>query len=209
MPLRNALAHLAISALEDDTALAALEWLARPARGSDPPAARLLATVHLIDPGEHTLLPVHEPHAAGVAAHAQRALRAASVSRQHSPAAAGDAIARAAHHAAALWNEGLFFEVHEVLEEVWKTARGDARQALQGVIQIAVAYHHLAHGNLRGARNLLKEGRSRLTPTPPAALPTLDLPSLIAATAPWETALARGELPAADLPRLCLRPAGG
>jgi len=91
-----------------------------------------------------------------------------------------------------------------VLEAVWKTAAGTERQALQGVIQIAVAYHHLAHGNRRGARSLLAEGRSRLASVPTTALPALDVAGLLAATAPWEAALARRETPAAEPPRLAL-----
>jgi predicted metal-dependent hydrolase len=110
--------------------------------------------------------------------------------------------ARACALAAALWNELLFFEVHEVLEAVWKNAQGAERQALQGVIQIAVAFHHLAHGNRRGARTLLAEGRARLDAVPDATLPALDVARLLAETAPWEAALLRGEDPDGKPPRL-------
>jgi predicted metal-dependent hydrolase len=65
---------------------------------------------------------------------------------------------RALGQAACLFNEGLFFEVHEVLEPVW-LRRGDrARQLLQGLIQIAVGFHHLENRNIKGALSLLKEG---------------------------------------------------
>jgi hypothetical protein len=57
--------------------------------------------------------------------------------------------------AAALANHGLFFEVHELLEPVWFRASEPARTALQGLIQVAVAFHHLENGNLEGARSLL------------------------------------------------------
>jgi len=36
------------------------------------------------------------------------------------------------------------------------------REALQGLIQVAVGYQHLANGNLAGARALLEEGSGRL-----------------------------------------------
>src|SRR4029453_12825344 len=101
-----------------------------------------------------------------------------------------DPITRAVVQAVALWNERLFFEVHEVLEAVWQRETGDRRQALQGLIQVAVAYHHLAHGNPRGARTLLREGRVRLAATPSGTLPLVDVDRLLAATAPDETALA-------------------
>ncbi len=61
-----------------------------------------------------------------------------------------------------LFDVGLFFEVHEVLEPYWREARGDAREALRGLIQIAVGYQHWAHGNLRGARALLQAGSARV-----------------------------------------------
>src|SRR5437773_692568 len=173
-------------------------WPAAPAAAPPPAAAARLAAVHLFDPGGRALLPVHAPHAAAVAAHATRALRAAAAFRRGPP---GAGVVRACRVAAALWNEGLFFEVHEVLEAVWKTAAGTERQALQGVIQVAVAYHHLAHGNRRGARTLLAEGRSRLASVPTTTLPTLDVAGLLAATAPWEAALARRETPADEPPR--------
>ena len=137
---------------------------------------------------------MHAPHAAAVAGHATRALQAAAAYRTSVPP--GGPVERAGHQACALWNQALFFEVHEVLEEVWKTAAGDTRDALQGVIQIAVAFHHLAHGNPRGARALLREGRERLRRVAPVTLPALDLAGLLSATAPWEAALATGT----DLP---------
>ena len=204
LPLRNALAALAIAALEDDAAVAALEWVVRPM--GEPPASarRWLADVHLVEPRGATLLAVHAPHAHAAVAHAARALRAAAAHRALAPPPSGDPITAAVRRAAALWGERLFFEVHEVLETVWKTAAGEPRQALQGVIQIAVAYHHLAHGNLRGARTLMTEGRDRLESVPASALPPLDLRALIEATAPWAAALgARGPLPH-DPPALTL-----
>jgi predicted metal-dependent hydrolase len=64
--------------------------------------------------------------------------------------------------AARLFDAALFFEVHEVLEPHWLVARDEAREALQGLIQIAVAWQHLANGNVAGARSLLSEGAARL-----------------------------------------------
>jgi len=147
---------------------------------------------------------VHAPHAAGVAVHAERALAAVATHRRAPASPGADAVGHASHHAVALWNAHLFFEVHEVLEAVWKTAAGETRQALQGVIQIAVAFHHLAHGNPRGARSLLREGRERVASVPGDALPALDLAALLTATAAWEASLAGGTLPLESPPRLDL-----
>jgi hypothetical protein len=64
--------------------------------------------------------------------------------------------------AAELFDAGLFFEVHELLEPCWMRAEGEEREALQGLIQVAVGFHHLANGNQEGARSLLDEGSAKL-----------------------------------------------
>ncbi len=64
--------------------------------------------------------------------------------------------------AASLFDAGLYFEVHEVLEPHWMTVSGAVRETLQGLIQVAVAWQHLANGNLSGARSLFLEGSGRL-----------------------------------------------
>jgi hypothetical protein len=201
--LRNALAELAIAGLDDQAAAAAVAWLATPAGPPPPAASARLAHVHLVDPGAPALLAVHAPYAAAVAAHATRAraARAALAERAGRPAGS---VEGALERAAVLWNAGLFFEVHEVLEAVWKSAAGAVRQALQGVIQIAVAYHHLAHDNRRGARTLLTEGRERLRSVPVGTLSPLDVPALLAATAAWEDALETGAPAPGAPPRLAL-----
>jgi Domain of unknown function (DUF309) len=68
----------------------------------------------------------------------------------------------ALHGAAVLFDAGLYFEVHEVLEPHWIAALGSDREALQGLIQIAVGYQHLANENLKGARALLDEGSAKI-----------------------------------------------
>jgi hypothetical protein len=188
LPLRNALAALACDALRADDARAAIAWLASPDGDPPPQATARLAGVHLIDAGSAALLDVHAPWAPAIKTHAARAARAALAYRSGGPSPA-DTLGQAVAQAAALWNEGLFFEVHEVLEAVWQRETGDRRVALQGLIQIAVAYHHLAHGNRRGARTLLRDGRARLAGAPAGTLPLVDVGALLAATAAAEAAL--------------------
>jgi hypothetical protein len=65
--------------------------------------------------------------------------------------------------AAALFDAQLFFEAHELLEPCWRDARGERRAALQGLIQIAVGFQHVANGNLAGGRALLVEGAERIS----------------------------------------------
>ncbi len=200
LPLRNALAGLAIAALEDEHAAAALAWLVAPSGEPSSAAAAHLTAAHLVDGGG--LLAIHASHADAVAEHAERALRAG---RAHEPSPCAPPLERAARATLALWNERLFFEVHEVLEAVWKTATGATRQMLQGVIQIAVAYHHVAHGNLRGARTLLAEGRARIASARGSRLGPIDLDCLLAATAAWETALTTRTALPDQPPRLTFR----
>lgn len=45
-----------------------------------------------------------------------------------------------------LWNLGLFFEVHEVLEHAWYDARGDYKLILQALIRAAGVYIKLEYG---------------------------------------------------------------
>jgi len=64
--------------------------------------------------------------------------------------------------AGTLFDAGLFFEVHELLEPHWQRAEGRPREALQGLIQVAVGFQHAVNGNQAGARALLAEGAARL-----------------------------------------------
>jgi len=75
----------------------------------------------------------------------------------------GASITEALGLAGALFDAGLYFEVHEVLEPHWVRAQeAGEREALQGLIQVAVGYQHFADGNLAGARSLLEQGAARL-----------------------------------------------
>jgi predicted metal-dependent hydrolase len=57
-----------------------------------------------------------------------------------------------------------FFEAHEVWEEWWHDTQGPDRDFIQGLIQVASSYHHLRHGNMRGARLLHDSGVELLAP---------------------------------------------
>jgi len=64
------------------------------------------------------------------------------------------------------FNRGEFFECHETLELLWKSERAPVRELYQGIIQIAAGFHHVGHGNHRGAVTLLERGLARLRPLP-------------------------------------------
>src|ERR1041385_9111724 len=62
----------------------------------------------------------------------------------------------------ALFNQGNFYEAHEVLEDVWRPAVEPERKFLQALIQVAVGLHHHSTGNLIGAASLLRRALRNL-----------------------------------------------
>jgi len=133
LPLRNRLAELVLDAFHDHAARRELETLGADASG--------------------------EPHAEELAERAERARRLFA-GRPLDPV---DALLEMALGQAALLFDGrLYFEVHELLEPYWLRAAGHERETLQGLIQVAVGFHHLGNGNLAGARALLHDGAAKL-----------------------------------------------
>lgn len=65
-----------------------------------------------------------------------------------------DQIRDTLHRAVVIWNQNLFFEVHDHLETIWQRASGDERQALKGLIKAAGVYIHLEQNHLQAARSL-------------------------------------------------------
>ena len=66
------------------------------------------------------------------------------------------------------FNHQQFFECHETLEDLWRPLSPSVEKTFyQGIIQIAVGLHHLQHGNLTGARNLLSAGLEKLNTLDP------------------------------------------
>lgn len=65
------------------------------------------------------------------------------------------------------FNDGLFFECHDTLEELWSGLRGPSRDFFQGLIQVAVAFHHVGNGNAAGAVSMIERalGRFRAYPS--------------------------------------------
>lgn len=66
------------------------------------------------------------------------------------------------YQAVVLWNAGLFFELHELLETVWRVARSEARTGLKGLIQAAGVYVHQTRGNTVASRGLAVRARRNL-----------------------------------------------
>ncbi len=68
------------------------------------------------------------------------------------------------------FNQGLFFEQHETLEDAWIEESGRIRYLYQGILQVGVGFLHLRRGNYRGAIGLLQRGIGYLAPFAPACL---------------------------------------
>jgi predicted metal-dependent hydrolase len=90
------------------------------------------------------------------------------------------------------FNQGQFFECHEVLEEAWLEASGDQKRFLQGLIQVAVALHHLRRGNHAGAGRLLTAGIEKLSGFSPRQS-GLDIGNLLANLEPLRQKIIAGE----------------
>jgi hypothetical protein len=78
------------------------------------------------------------------------------------------------------FNRQGYFESHELWEALWKGEAGPARSFYKGLIQAAVALHHLTNGNAHGARKLLSGAQRHLEPYRPHYL-GLDVDRFLAA----------------------------
>ena len=58
------------------------------------------------------------------------------------------------HEGIALFNDGDWFEAHEVWEDIWHLATGERKRFYQGLIQCAVTIEHIRRGNPRGVRSV-------------------------------------------------------
>jgi predicted metal-dependent hydrolase len=85
-----------------------------------------------------------------------------------------------------LFNCARFFDAHEELEDVWRSLPfdGPSRRHVQGMVQLAVAFHHESAGNLKGARSVLTRALHNLDGAD-ISFPELDLVRLRAELAHW------------------------
>ena len=92
------------------------------------------------------------------------------------------------------FNSARFFEAHEHWEEVWLETPGTDKMFLQGLIQVAAAFHHHSRANLPGTRNLLQAGLDKLDAFP-EAYAGLEMEPLRMAIRKWLAALDAREIP--------------
>jgi len=63
-----------------------------------------------------------------------------------------------------LFDDGMPFHAHEVLEDAWKSSPDAERALWKGMAQLAVGATHAARGNLTGAVTLLRRGADHIEP---------------------------------------------
>ena len=107
------------------------------------------------------------------------------------------------------FNARLFFECHDTLEELWAGVRGPSRDFFQGLIQVAVGFHHIGNSNRVGAERLFGRALKRLEGYPDDYA-GLALGELRDGVAGWRRALdprAPADLSGRTPPHLSLAPA--
>jgi hypothetical protein len=154
LPLRNRLAELILESLHDTKARSVLSALVRFCAEPEPAAvpSEVGADFPAAVRGEFRRFRDEL---------GERTRRAWDIVRDRPLARLEPALGEVLDQAADLFDARLFFEVHELLEPYWMRADGAAREALQGLIQIAVGFQHLVNGNVEGARMLLEEGSAK------------------------------------------------
>jgi uncharacterized protein len=70
------------------------------------------------------------------------------------------------HEGMDLFNDGEWFEAHEVWEDIWHMAGGRRKRFYQGLIQCAVTLEHVRRGNPRGVRSVWRSARSKFEGLP-------------------------------------------
>ncbi len=91
-----------------------------------------------------------------------------------------------------LFNSGLYFECHELLEGVWKTSVEPEKTFLHGLVQLAAAFYHFEKTNRHGVRTLLSKAARRLESYPSPYL-GIDVSDLRRAMEKWTAFLATEE----------------
>lgn len=91
------------------------------------------------------------------------------------------------------FNQELFYEAHDVLEELWLAHRGQANDAFyKGLIQLAGAFVHLQKGRLKPAAALFRMAQANLGRYP-AVHERLDTGAVLALITAWTGELEKGD----------------
>ena len=101
------------------------------------------------------------------------------------------------------FHSGAFFEAHEHWESVWLAAQEPEKTFLQGLIQIAAAFHHLQRRNCAGSISLLRSALLRLDRYPEVFAGIVVAPLRVAIRS-WLEALEAGQSSRPPVPQLQL-----
>jgi predicted metal-dependent hydrolase len=102
----------------------------------------------------------------------------------------------------ALFNEQKFWHAHEAWERRWLVAEGDEKLFLQGLIQLAAAYHHVQRRTYRGGVRLFDAALAKLSRVPDRYL-GVDRAEAVVRAASHRDRIARGEeIDAGELPNI-------
>ena len=102
----------------------------------------------------------------------------------------------------ALFNEQKFWRAHEAWERDWLVATGEEKRFLQGLIQLAAAYHHAGRGTNRGGIRLFDAALEKLAHYADGYC-QVDRAAAVAAAVTHREMLSRGErIPSEELPKL-------
>jgi hypothetical protein len=100
------------------------------------------------------------------------------------------------------FNSAHFYDAHEHWEEVWLETANPEKLFLQGLIQVAAAYHHYSRANRLGTKNLLVAGLLKLDQFPEKHR-GLEIELLRDEVRRWLMALEAGENPEhSKIPRI-------
>jgi uncharacterized protein len=101
-----------------------------------------------------------------------------------------------------LFNAQHFWHAHEAWEELWLHSSGDEKIFLQGLIQLAAAYHHVQRGTYRGGVRLFDAALRKLERFADTH-DGIDRRDAVAAAIEHREKIARGEkIEAGEFPKL-------
>jgi predicted metal-dependent hydrolase len=100
------------------------------------------------------------------------------------------------------FNSHDFWHAHESWETLWLASRDPEKRFLQGLIQLAAAYHHVQRGTFSGAVRLFDAAQVKLAAFPDDYL-GVDRAEAVAASIVHRERVARGDgIDASEYPKL-------
>ena len=99
------------------------------------------------------------------------------------------------------FNAHEFWHAHEEWERLWLVAEGEGKLFLQGLIQLAAAYHHVQRGTHRGALRLFDASLRKLSRFPTGYL-GVDRAEAVDGAELHRTRVAKEKIDASEFPKI-------